>query len=467
MPRYYTRRSEVDALLRPGQKVQFKRGRGYFLSGTALPYEGYVDPAVGRQQATSQVEEALAPVLEILRKSQAEAEARAQRERESLTQYYQWAAGEAKGIGPAIEQSYSQGAQAVGAYGKGFSIGMQEALNKSAGEGNQLLAQNNAPAGQQLQGGEAAADALYGISGALPAQAIEQQGRAFGAAARYLPVTAAGIGGQELNSLLDKQREGLAEYSDQIAELEAQRPGLIQKAIDEFNASQGEARDYALKQRAQRVNEDLAYGRLGVQEYNAQTSRQRAKVSAAQGRERLDLQWANLEFKNKQAVAKAKRAAAEAEMEGRRPNAALSKVYGHMVDANGQPILDANGKRIPVKKSAGKGSNLSASSKSIIVSRATDAGTEALGKYTDGIWSRTKGASAEEGTPEYQKATDAYQARLKANYGNAMRVVMQAIGPHLRALGYTTAQVRREAARIVGQEIPNPRGQRNPRKGGR
>ena len=40
--------------------------------------------------------------------------------------------------------------------------------------------------------------------------------------------------------------------------------------------------------------------------------------------------------------------------QGARPDPSLSKVYGYIVDANGAPILDAGGKKIPVKSSSKK-----------------------------------------------------------------------------------------------------------------
>ena len=84
----------------------------------------------------------------------------------------------------------------------------------------------------------------------------------------------------------------------------------------------------------------------------------------------------------------------------------------------------------------------------MIVKRATDAGTKALDALTDRIWDRVDAYFEDD-----VKAKREYQKRLRQNYGTAMAQVIKAIAPHLKAIGYTQAQIRAEAQRIVSSQI--------------
>jgi hypothetical protein len=388
-------------------------------------------------QATSSVEAAIAPVLAALERQRADARSQAGIGQQRLADYYKWAAGEAKSIAPQIQGQYNQAAQTTGAFGKGFSQGMQDALGASAAQGNAMLAQNGAPAGQQLGGGIAAAgDALYGLSGALPAQELSQQGAAFSAAAAQLPATAAGVGGQALQDLIREDNSRIAtDFDDEIAKIEASRPGLIKQAMQELQG-------LAIAEREQRLKESAYEFETGLKlKEDARDDRAADRADAA-----LELRWADLQFRNKKDAAAAKKAAAK----GAQPNAGLSKVYGYVVDSNGQPIVDAKGKRIPVKKAGtSPGSKeVTETQKSVVIKRAQDQGNKALDNLTDRIWGRVDAYYADDA-----KAKKEYQKRLRQNYGTAMAQVIRAIGPHLKRIGWTQAQIRAEAARIVATQI--------------
>lgn len=116
---------------------------------------------------------------------------------------------------------------------------------------------------------------------------------------------------------------------------------------------------------------------------------------------------------------------------------------------------------IPGKSSGGSGGE-SASTVSNTVKRATTAGDTALEKLTDKVWAKTPGADSEVGTPEYAKATAVYQSLLRKSFGSAMYRVITAIGPHLKTVGYTPAQVKRRAYEIVSAEIDPPKNYKVP-----
>jgi len=109
-------------------------------------------------------------------------------------------------------------------------------------------------------------------------------------------------------------------------------------------------------------------------------------------------------------------------------------------------------------KGASGGKAVTPTQASETVARADKAGEAALTKLTDKVWSKTPGADAKEGTSEYAKAVEWYQAQLPKSFNSAMYRVITAIAPHLKALGYTSAKVKEKAYEIVSAEIDPPKG---------
>mgnify|MGYP001610831865 FL=1 len=119
---------------------------------------------------------------------------------------------------------------------------------------------------------------------------------------------------------------------------------------------------------------------------------------------------------------------------------------------------------IPGKGSGGAGRE-SASTVSNTVKRATTAGEAALEKVKANIFGKIPGAYAAKDSPEYASAEEAYQAWLDSgtSFGSAMKRVTAAISRHLKAIGYTPAQVKRAAYEIVSAEFDPPKGYKPPK----
>jgi murein DD-endopeptidase MepM/ murein hydrolase activator NlpD len=116
---------------------------------------------------------------------------------------------------------------------------------------------------------------------------------------------------------------------------------------------------------------------------------------------------------------------------------------------------------IPGPTKSGGSSGESASTISNTVKRATTAGEAALDKVLGKI-ARATDSGAEEGTPEFARDKAAYDAQLPRSFRSAITRVTQAIGPHLKAIGYTPAQVKVAAFKIVSAEIDPPKGYKAP-----
>lgn len=130
-------------------------------------------------------------------------------------------------IGPQVQDAYSQASDRQGVLAKGFSDGMQAALNKSGASDNAFLAKQGAPKGQQIDPNKskAAGDVLYGLGGYVPASTFNREGAAFTAAADMLPGTAL-LKGQEMGKAISMSAQAADTLlQNRLTELAGQLPG--------------------------------------------------------------------------------------------------------------------------------------------------------------------------------------------------------------------------------------------------
>jgi hypothetical protein len=137
-----------------------------------------------------------------------------------------------KGIGPGVEQTYSDASARQSAFAKGFSDHMQEQLGQNA-KGTSSFLQNvvGAPASQIADvagkvAPAAAGDTLYGLRGYIPASNLNEEGAAFAAAAKELPGIADAQGLQQIAKVQAAQRTTDQGFATQLADLMAKVPGL-------------------------------------------------------------------------------------------------------------------------------------------------------------------------------------------------------------------------------------------------
>jgi hypothetical protein len=230
------------------------------------------DPLLAQAQAL--VAAAYNPAAASLEAQRQAAIAEAQARQQGIQGFSQAAAEQVAPIGGQVQAGYQDAAARTAQYGKGFSIGMQLAQQNSANDINSFLAKNGSPTGQQVQGNNGAADVLYGSTGFIPASGLEREGAAFGAAASMLPATMLGRGQQFAATESVKDRETDRDYLAKLQEIEDKRPGAIQQALAELKSM-------ALKERAQRVDEQVAIEKLGISKANLGLSAQRNQISAA------------------------------------------------------------------------------------------------------------------------------------------------------------------------------------------
>lgn len=244
------------------------------------------------------------PAVQAIRDAQAQADAAAKQNQQTVAGYYAALAPIMQHIAPAVGQGYQQAAGMDALLGKGFGneLGQQQAANQTQAQG--ILGLAGAPAGQQANvnqmiGGQGTQNALGWLNGGLPATGLEQAGAAAQAAASSLPASVAGQGGQQLASLLARQQAADQGFAQKRTDLAAQLPGLILKNENTL-ANQAATNAYHNAE-ANAATENAATGRLrantaateaqamtqyrqtmaGIAEQRAQSYQQAVKVDAA------------------------------------------------------------------------------------------------------------------------------------------------------------------------------------------
>jgi hypothetical protein len=272
------------------------------------------------QEADRRVQGVIGPQEESIRR-------RSAAEIAALTQSGIAVADILKAIAPATEGAYATAAQDISGMAGAFTGGMADRMREGQLGGDQFSALQ----GQGAPGGPDAGSAqnvLQALGGFIPGSSLRSQGAAARAHAEVLP------GVQALQTQSDV-RARLSQSDEELLELARTRPEMRQKVMDELYQREMDKLQGRLSTRQTRVQERAQD--LYEKEFGEDKRSNRADE---------DLKAANYAL----AVSKHQLAISKAEAEGRRPDATLSKAYGHIVDADGNPILSGNGKKIPVAK---------------------------------------------------------------------------------------------------------------------
>ena len=233
---------------------------------------------------------------------------------------------------PQTSAAYHQAIQDQAGLAQGFTQGFRDSLANVPGS-------NAGPA----------SDALYALGGNIPASSLNTNALANLQLAQSQPATQLGLGQQGLRSSAYDTAQQNKQYLDQLVQLAQKAPGIRAQIVQALQQNE-------LQKRAERANEFA----LGIRQ-------QQANASITQGNQRLKqeaaYQAASIKARNRSIevqIAKNQAAIDKAAAAGLRPNATLSGKYGYIVDANGNAILDASGKKIPVKHYSTKNSAASA-----------------------------------------------------------------------------------------------------------
>lgn len=285
-------------------------------TGTPSTYSsllgGAMTPAQFQQQLAAEVAAAQLPQTQALQQAQTSDAATAKAQEAATTGYYQALAQALQSIAPQVNQGYNTASANDAAIAKGYADGLQHVQSLAGQQNNAVLnvSGGTQQAGQvaQATGGPAEAGALYGMTGAIPATNLSNEGAAFGAAASMMPATAAGLGAQQIQRVAQQEQVNQNQFAQQKSDLAAQVPGLQlnygnQLLTQEDNTQQKQFQNLIA---------------AGINPYTGQPTYQAASSAASTA---------------------AKTGAAT------KPDATLSRALGYEVDSNGSPI---GGKITPI-----------------------------------------------------------------------------------------------------------------------
>ena len=277
-----------------------------------------------QRTAAQLVKQQLAPTVAEIERQRKIAAADAAKRASFITAMTQTASEAAGQFAPKVQAAYNTAATDQTAFGKGYSDAFKQAQGANAEQTNKLLTQSGATEGQMASGDTGAADALYGIAGAIPGSALSTEGAAFTSAAAKLPTTVGLMGQQYLSAAQGQDKKTMDDILNQLTQVQLKRPGLINEVVSQLQTNRSKSQQQAFENQ-------LASQTLGLNTYKAETN-------AAYQQGTLKLKAASLK------VAAQKVAAGDRQ----KINTAVSKMMGYLADSYGTPITGKNGKVVSI-----------------------------------------------------------------------------------------------------------------------
>lgn len=166
-------------------------------------------------------------------------------------------------IAPHVSDAYNTAANTQGALGRGLSDAAQGAVAGAYKSGNDFAAMMGAPAGSVAATPDVGSY-VYGANAYLPASTMNREGAAFASAAALAPRTAASSGLQDLMANLYAGTDADQKIAQQIADLEAKSPGLVQNALAQLEDAHYKAQDLVLRTQTARSTQLYRNAQLGL-----------------------------------------------------------------------------------------------------------------------------------------------------------------------------------------------------------
>jgi hypothetical protein len=328
----------------------------------ATGYSGLSDADI-LAQAQAQADAQLGVQSASIQRAAAAARAAAERDRQAIAGLGFAQAGMMKNIPAEIAAIANQGGQAIAGYGAGYAgeIGHEVQQGEQQNAADVAAQTGGTDPGAPTVDPSAVQNAIYAQGGAIPATEETEMGVASANAAAGMPAVVQRAADEDIQQRMAQAASEDADYRQQLLDLNAQRPGLVQDAVDRLNAIEDrkrglaqDAQDREDKKKQQEFENSLALG--------DQQRQDRAELAqeAALGDRAAAAKLAAMDRADRTAIAKtqlklkqAKQAAdlRDAEAKGHKIDAAASKVMGYVVDVEGNPVLDSHGSRIPVQQS--------------------------------------------------------------------------------------------------------------------
>lgn len=422
-PKYFTYAKDAIAAAGPNHNVHFQTGLGYYLMPkNAIPVKPApelisehgagqtfgVDPRTGLprgpgnpyqvprrptppkppvspygpltaaqidQQAGLLAQAGLDPQEAEVRRQQALAQQQAVAQEQAIQGFQKASAEMLAGLAPQAGDAYTRAAQEEGALGQGLSGGVaKDVADRVAAD--QSFAESQGQTGGSTIDQEGLKNSVYALNGMIPGDTFAEQGAAAQTWAVAQAPIALNAGREELDARMAQARSENDQYAQQLIQLAAQYPGLKAQALQQMNQYEIDKANYrqsVLLNRQTIANQKADNAR---QDRALRDQEKAAGIDAKQAADASAYKWASLTFQTQKAQQAAQVAVEKAKAQGRQVDAAASKGVGYLVGKDGQPILGANGKRIPVQQSGDMNTAKTKIARAKAYDSATNAATE-------------------------------------------------------------------------------------------
>lgn len=213
------------------------------------PYPGYLSPDEIRRRAREDAAFEFDLWRKEIQRQEDEAKADARKTQEWLNSLWQGYAEWAKFLGPATQGIYRTAAGDISGYAEGYAGGLEGVLDTAANEANATLDAIGAPAGQDIAGGEGAAQILSGVGGWIPSSSLARTGAAFAAADSHVPVTLRWQGLQEVKRIQKELDDIMKDFRKQRSELSINQATETRKIMAEYEKQQAKLAENHAKAR--------------------------------------------------------------------------------------------------------------------------------------------------------------------------------------------------------------------------
>ena len=312
--------------------------------------------------ATQQANQILQSMLDPITRARALAQQNALAQREEILGLGGALAQIEAGMAPDIQSVFKGGANEMRSIGAGLgqSIvqGVQPGVDANAAYISKVAPGSTPTDAQPHASAEGAV--VTGLLGTIPGDSFDAQGAAAGQYFAAQPGIEASRVREDFMANLAQARQADAEYVSQIVDIAKQFPQLRSQAFDALFEHEMDKLDARIKlqqlgisTQQQEFENQLSLRDMALKE-RAETAQEKAlglDVRKQNWQEQMDL--AGIKLKYDQMAAEVNAATAKGQM----PNVSLSALSGYIVDGYGNPILDKNGKRIPVVKTSSAASN--------------------------------------------------------------------------------------------------------------
>src|SRR5262245_14888407 len=311
----------------------------------------FYTPKELRRQPNRQVRQSIRAQQAPIITAQKLADQRAEAARRAMQGFGLAGASILKDAAPMAGDAYRQASEAESRLASGFA-------GDTAQRVRETVAAQQAQIDRLARGGqitappiEARQNAMYAGEGFIPAASNEAQAANAISYAAQQPSIQEGRTLQAIQGNIAQQAQDDQQYTQAMLDLAAKEPELRSQIMHELQQNELAKRQAWVQEQAQQMVQQRFRVTSGQAQQRINLERRGQNIQARETNARLQLSRANLRL----AQARDRRAVRDALVQGHRIDSAASHAAGYLIDRNGNPILNKQGKRIPVHSSSGGG----------------------------------------------------------------------------------------------------------------